>query len=599
MGISSANIKLPRLHVQVQKHIESALEYLPDDQHAPVLQQYNIIFDNEKRGEREANLFILHLKKHYQVMVSVPVYFFPAFLRVFSSLLHSDKSGKKLIRKMKLNKNIKGFWCANFDDNQLDGAAEGEAARCRRLLGEGLENLERGISYAVSRGVISVGGKGFEKEKAQFKRLVCSKWWGGQLRRIRTRASEAQAQLLGLVKDHISKSGYNYQQEKHERAIQILADNVAVSPDGKEVSLLDIAMTAIRGRFYRLLNWTDGMGEYADKYHHDCAMYTITCPSRMHPNSEKYDGTSTREAQQYLADLWNQANARFKKRKIYPYGVRVSEPHKDGAVHWHVLIFAPMDVLLEIDSILKDHALRVDGDEKGAGEHRYEFKLIIKKEGGAKPSSYLFKYLMKGLGGDAENWTAEDVDKIITEKLTSVRAWAKTHGIRQVQIVGAPSVGVWDTLRRMPNDKELSDPYLEAIRKACNDNNFCFFFELQGGHTVGKTHHYARPARQSIKTIEENVDVDTGEITIEVGELANEYGEVIEEVVGVKVDDDVFINHKPKWSIDWVNQKNDDELSLKTVDGFSVVPDSVLNAVCVDAVSLDVLMEYEASQGWS
>ena len=470
------DITLPRLHNTVQDHINKTLVLLPDDHHTAILEQYNKIYHSKHGGESAANLFILHLGKYPEVVGGIPYYHLPAFLRVFYRLLHADKTGKKLAKKMCLISKIRGFWCIGFDDVECKPNAETKADHCKLIIEN--SDLEGAIDYATSKGILFIAGEiGAQKE-----RLTNSKWWAGQLKGISSQGREVLWQILGLVNSYISKQGYEAQQKKHESTINMLAENVAVSPEGKEVNLLDIAMSAIRGRFSRLLNWSDGMGEYAEKYGHACAMYTITCPSRMHPNSKKYDGTSPREAQQYLSTLWNQANARFKKRGIYPYGVRVSESHKDGAPHWHILLFAPMSVLIEIDGILSDHALRVDGFELGADLHRYEFKIIDKQKGGAKPSSYLFKYLMKGLGGDAETYTVDDIDKILTEKLTEVKAWARTHGIRQVQIVGGASVGVWDELRRM-GDKELDDNHLQAMKKACIDNDFCTYFEMQGGHS--------------------------------------------------------------------------------------------------------------------
>ncbi len=520
--------------------ITETLNNLPDDCIEPVLTTYGSFYRSDSADK--ANLFLSQVEQHHAIIARLPDYAVSIFLEKLDCLVKN--------KRIDLIANMTGLWAIKLDNDDIKQNAENIANKCKQIIVS--DGIDYAIEYAEKLDVTFADVGVFSDDPEP--RLPHPRWWQGKIKRLRDQGREHLSQILGLLKKHISQYSYNYQQQKHIDSVLMLADNVAVSPDGVAVNMLDIAKTAIRGRFSRLLNWSDGMGVYAEKHGHKCAMYTITCPSKMHPVSKNYDGTTTREAQRYLSNLWNQANARFKKRKIYPYGFRVAEPHKkDGAVHWHVLLFAPLDVLNKIDEILNDHAMRVDGEELGADKHRYKFDLIDKEKGGAKPSSYLFKYLMKGLGG-RDDYTADDIDKIITEKLSTVKAWARTHGIRQVQMVGGVSVGVWNELRSIKD--ELEDSHLEKMRLACCDGDFCAFFELQGGHTIGKTKHYARPHRESVKTVTERIDTETGEIIEDVIEALNTYGEVIEKVVGIKTGDQVFFNHREKWSISWA--KKDD-----------------------------------------
>jgi hypothetical protein len=148
-------------------------------------------------------------------------------------------------------------------------------------------------------------------------------------------------------------------------------------------------------------------------------------------------------------------------------------------------------------------------------------------------------------------------------------------------------------------DKELDDTYLEGIRQACIDNDFCRYFELQGGHKVGKAKHYARPCRESVKIVSEHLNIETGEIIEDVEEAVNAYGEIIEEVVGVKTADQEIINRRPKWSIDWTSPaKAGSTQSLETIESFSIVPEHLFKIAYSDVPSSAVLEAYEVAMGW-
>ena len=88
-----------------------------------------------------------------------------------------------------------------------------------------------------------------------------------------------------------------------------------------------------------------GFEVYADKHGYVADFLTITCPSRMHsvhnsgkPN-DKYDGTTPKQAQSYLAVQWAKARSKLDKLNIDYFGFRVVEPHHDGTPHWHLLVF--------------------------------------------------------------------------------------------------------------------------------------------------------------------------------------------------------------------------------------------------------------------
>ena len=395
-----------------------------------------------------------------------------------------------------------------------------------------------------------------------------------------------------------------YQQEKFEATIKKLFNGVVVSPDGKQINMLDIAMSSLKGRFNRLWCWTKGMEEYATKQDHVCAMYTVSLSSKRHPVSGKYDGTSIAEGQKILAtSVWGRANARFKKHGIYPYGCRVSQPHKrDGTVHWHVFVFASYDDLLKIDEILKDLAFRENGTELGAKKHRYDFKFIGKAEGGAKASSYIFRYILGALGSLAlKGYTSGDLDKILAEKMSAEEVWAKTYDIRQVQFVGGASVGVWDELRRL--EDELDDQHLEAMRLACNDNDFCKYYELQGGHKMGKRSHYAKMKYDAVMVVNEKLDTATGEVVEDIKESVNAYGEPIMETIGIEYGEKFahsVVNRRAKWSIEWGDGSSDGvSQDVRVVEDFSLVPVGLVGTSSfVVRASSDALEAYETHVGW-
>jgi len=189
----------------------------------------------------------------------------------------------------------------------------------------------------------------------------------------------------------------------------------------------------------------------------------------------KYDGTDPRQAQKYLAVLWQRIRAKLDRLNVKRYGFRISEPQHDGTPHWHLLLFMSPDEAETVRDVLRDYALREDGDEPGAQEHRFRVVSIDRNRGTA--AGYVAKYVSKNIDGHGLQANLHNHDAASAAQ--RVEAWASTWGIRQFQQVGGPPVGVWRELRRL-SEGDVSGFIRGAVRVA-DAGHWAAFTELMGG----------------------------------------------------------------------------------------------------------------------
>lgn len=202
-------------------------------------------------------------------------------------------------------------------------------------------------------------------------------------------------------------------------------------------------------------------------YGHVGDFYTITVPSKMHSHNvrgeknPKYDGTTTKQANDYLCDLWKCIRAKLDRVDLRLYGIRVTEPHHDAAPHWHLLLFMHPDDRMAIRSIIQSYAMREDGNEPGAAEHRFKCVEIDPHEVDA--AGYVAKYIAKNIDGEFVDLDTYGEDAKTSAK--RITAWANINGIRQFQFIGGPSVTLWRELRKLP---ESDQEDLEQFRQAAD-----------------------------------------------------------------------------------------------------------------------------------
>ncbi|NMM75531.1 hypothetical protein B2J88_11830 [Rhodococcus sp. SRB_17] len=141
---------------------------------------------------------------------------------------------------------------------------------------------------------------------------------------------------------------------------------------------------------------------------------TLTCPSRFHAGHASYDGSTPRDAAQWLRTIWARARAELARGGVRMYGVRIAEPHRDGCPHWHAMLWFETSAAADgAVQVFRKHWLREDGDEPGAQRHR----VSVMRMGDVGGAGYVSKYINK-------------------EPCCAV--WARTWGIRPLQTIGAP-----------------------------------------------------------------------------------------------------------------------------------------------------------------
>ncbi|TDJ71315.1 MAG: replication endonuclease [Proteobacteria bacterium] len=320
-------------------------------------------------------------------------------------------------------------------------------------------------------------------------RLGDERWWRRAVRTSHGRTVERVAILLGEVHRragiYASDETVKRRREQKRRNRRILEALLAVNELDQEFTLQELSDLSVSNPVIRrgeLMTRIAGFEILAQARGDRAEFYTITCPSRMHarfahdgqPNP-KYDGTTPRQAQEYLAKQWAKVRAKLDRQNIGIYGLRIAEPQHDGTPHWHLILFMAPDHVEPVRQICRGYFLQADSDEPGAQKHRFKAVAIDRRRGTA--AGYVAKYIAKnvdGFGLDSDLYGKDS-----TSSAERVDAWKSTWGIRQFQQIGGPPVSIWRELRRIRAG--APEGILADAWKAADSGEWADFVMVMGG----------------------------------------------------------------------------------------------------------------------
>lgn len=358
------------------------------------------------------------------------------------------------------------------------------------------------------------------------KRCTDPAWWRRNLRRVHGRTFEAAALRLGFVS--VRAGAYASDETVARRLSQVARNRAALesvqmtNENGAEYSLAELANKGTSNKRIRrgeLMLRLAGCEAIAKDMGHVGVFITLTAPSKYHAVLQKsgainprYSNATPRQVQAYLQKTWARIRTAYGRHEIRPYGFRIAEPHHDGCVHWHALLFMPAHKVRRFQRIVQRYALAEDGDEPGAQTNRVKFERIDASKGSA--AAYIAKYISKNIDDDSEDAHDEvvgadgEVVKIAMPNDAANRAsqrvdaWAGVWGIRQFQPIGQPPVTVWREIRRVSEqaiagapahvraawdaaqrvERTDDDGLVTVERPAC----YAAYIRAQGGVCIGR-----------------------------------------------------------------------------------------------------------------
>lgn len=366
-------------------------------------------------------------------------------------------------------------------------------------------------------------------------RSVHEAWWARQLRRVDGRRLEAGQIRSGVVSReaqiYVSDLTLLRVQERRHQFHELAQALFMVGDDGTVLPMdeaIDAGLANPKNRFADMIVRLKGMEQVATGAGHRAIFITLTCPSRYHASSSRYDGSTPADAQSYLTTLWARARAALGRASVSPYGFRIAEPHADACPHWHMLLWAEPGELDTIEAIIHRYALEDSPTEPGASQHRMTVERIDPARGSAV--GYLVKYITKNLDGRTRSGTsigdahdhAGQVQGDAVRLAERVQAWASCWAVRQFQQIGSVPVGPYRELRRVADVIEQS-PELEALRTAARDGDWFLFETL--------SREYQPELRRISDAVEAFREGDVRRAQAELGR----YGEPIWRTVAVRI----------------------------------------------------------------
>ncbi|MEK0045923.1 replication endonuclease, partial [Escherichia albertii] len=244
---------------------------------------------------------------------------------------------------------------------------------------------------------------------------------------------------------------------------------------------------------------------------------TVTCPSKYHATTEnghpnpKWNGATMRDSSDYLVNTFFAAvRKKLNRDGLRWYGIRTVEPHHDGTVHWHMMVFAHPDEIETIVSHVCDIAIQEDRHELGDDiTPRFKAEYVDGSKG--TPTSYIATYIGKNLDSRAVDGidpktgkprVDHETGKSMAESVERAIGWARLHRVRQFQFFGIPSRQVWRELRRLASQmarnpegpQRLKDDAMDAVLAAADAGCFATYIEKQGGVLVPRKDYLIRTA---------------------------------------------------------------------------------------------------------
>ncbi|MDI4632632.1 replication endonuclease [Pelomonas sp. V22] len=369
-------------------------------------------------------------------------------------------------------------------DSEICDAAERQALRCLDRLAltvtvkQARASMER---VCIGQGITPPSEE--TEHGPALARMCCPLWWRRKLRKHHGQTVEGAAVRLGYVNRfrdlYVSNERLAERTQQNKRNASMLEATTARNDAGQVFTLAELAAKSTASKAIRraeLMTRIAGFERYADAEGYQGVFITLTCPSRFHrymivndgkaavPNP-KYDWHETpATAHKHLTRVWARSRAALARQELRPFGFRISEPQHDGTPHWHMLLFCPPAEVEQLMATLQRYALQDSGDEKGALQHRCDFKLIDKARGTA--AGYIAKYVAKNIDGEH---VGDDLEgRPATESAKRVEAWCSTWRIRQFQQIGGPPVSVWRELRRIKHLPADAPVHLHHAHRAAN-----------------------------------------------------------------------------------------------------------------------------------
>lgn len=316
------------------------------------------------------------------------------------------------------------------------------------------------------------------------------KFWKRRLNIQQRRAFENVAMANRMIDRYVSKNSLDFFLEQQKKNREFLKNSTASMVDNPNVrcTLLDIYDSSVsnpKNRVKELKVRAKGAELYANAHGYESIFVTATTPSRFHSNSEKYDGSSARDGADWLMTQWGRARALFSKHKLDYFGIRCTEPHKDGTPHSHFVIFIKPNQIDDFVKLMRKTWVECepDGEKNGKwAKGRFNWKKIDSSKGSAV--AYITKYVAKNVFSDDKVSKSDENESMsLSENSVNVRAWASLWNIRQFQFFGMPSVTTYRELRKIRSNesKEFVLPSsFKGVHSACDDGDFFQYIELQG-----------------------------------------------------------------------------------------------------------------------
>lgn len=414
-------------------------------------------------------------------------------------------------------------------------------------------------------------------------RLQSEKWWLSKIRKIHDRWREH----LMIATGYVSKIASPYcsdpcfrewvaQKKANFEFLQAM--ELEDQDTGERSSLLDKVMGSTSNpkiARHELMVRMRGFEDMANDMGLVGMFYTLTAPSRYHSThvksgkrNDKYRDVSPRHTQKYLCKVWARVRAKWGREGIRAFGFRVAEPHHDGTPHWHLLLFLHPEEVEFATAVFHKHALKEDGNEPGAQEHRFTVTPIDEKFGSA--TGYIAKYISKNIDGYGMDGELDDESgQPVKEMAKRVRAWASRWNIRQFQQIGGAPVTTWRELRRLGNRELVLHPEIEEARAAADAADWPGYNHAQGGPLVSR-------------------DCLRVRLSYEYAEEGNDYGDTVARITGVycpfTIRESVIFTRTTDYKI--VPKRKPAPIEVLTLEGRAAAPRSSVNN-CTGRAELD------------